>query len=62
MSNEFTSEVIDDGRPITQDESGNFTPRTALKLEQAYEKIKDTDDTELKPWERQMRVSRFMLE
>lgn len=31
-------------------------------METTWHRIKDTDDTELLPWERQLRVNRFMLE
>jgi hypothetical protein len=50
-------EYVDDGfvedyRPLMQDADGNFTPRSAAKIERIYHKIKDDDDVDIKPWER----------
>lgn len=63
-SEEFNNLLAADqgNHPIHQDEKGNFTPRSVAKLNQTWAKIRDTDDEEVKPWERILRVNKFMYD
>ena len=65
MNSEHSLE--DDLPPTSQqklqtDQDGNFTPRSAKRLEQVWHKIADSDDSEVKAWQRIQRVNFFMLD
>ena len=54
--------AVNDEKPIKMDSKGNYSPRSVKKLERTFDQIKDLDDTELKPWERIMRVNYFIMQ
>ena len=45
-----------------QESENNLTSKEQKEMDAEYEQIADIDDLEITPWQRQMRVNKFMVE